>query len=247
MVVLVFAVQIGLILWLSDRTPFSQRNPVPAPHFVLVAGDTSEWLALEDPTLLSLPHPQGFSGAAWLSVPSREFSRKSWTEPMRWLAPSIDALGANFQSFIETNPPPPFQAPLAIPPSVVMPLAPPLTPMSPLSRWRITGPLAERQLLNPFELRGWPGADLLSNSVVQVWVDSRGHVALTALMLPRSGSEEVDEHALRLARSARFNSIEVTGPERPPALPPDFVVGTITFEWQTLPPPTTNGVPGVAR
>ena len=42
----------------------------------LVATPPASLVALTDPTLFALPHPQGFAGLAWLKVPKCQVSRK---------------------------------------------------------------------------------------------------------------------------------------------------------------------------
>jgi hypothetical protein len=62
-IALVFGAQLGLIFWLSERTPARPRPPAAAPALRLLTGPASvEWLALNDPTLFALPHLLNFSG-----------------------------------------------------------------------------------------------------------------------------------------------------------------------------------------
>jgi TonB family protein len=71
---------------------------------------------------------------------------------------------------------------------------------------------------------------LLSNSVVQIAVDSAGQV-IAARLLGRSGSVDADTNALDKARSLRFRPVPLPAP----------VWGNAIFEWQTL--EQTNSTP----
>jgi TonB family protein len=82
-------------------------------------------------------------------------------------------------------------------------------------------------------LRGWPQADLLTNSIVHVLVNADGNV-LSEVLLVSSGLREADEEALRLAGAAQFTPL----PHDPETHRPvsRLAWGTLVFEWQTLPP-----------
>ena len=71
MVVLIFGVQLGLIFWLgsahADSPAPGRARPSP---FTLPAPASAELRALHDPTLFTLPHPQGFSGPVWQRMPT---------------------------------------------------------------------------------------------------------------------------------------------------------------------------------
>ena len=108
---------------------------------------------------------------------------------------------------------------------------------------RITGSLAERALLTPVVLSSQTNSDLLTNSVVQMVVDSEGKpVSLT--LLSGSGSPNADRQALEQARAARFNSVERG--LKPGATAQGLAWGQLIFEWNTLPVPPTNASPPAA-
>jgi TonB family protein len=90
------------------------------------------------------------------------------------------------------------------------------------SVFEIQGEPAGRERNAPIELRTWPAPRLLSNSVVQIAVDSAGQV-IAARLLARSGSADADTNALDVARRLRFR----------PAPSPAPVWGRAVFEWQT--------------
>jgi TonB family protein len=229
-----FAVHIGFIFAFGDRTPIVPRAIVNVPALQFTT-HRSEREQLDDPTLFALPHPNGFAGAAWLRRPQIEFAPFRWTEPPRLLALSGDQLGATFQQQLA----PKDFARLAV--EILPPPEP--TSLPPRDRTFITarrsasslgGELTQRRWLNaPAALPSWPAADLLTNSVVQVWVDANGQILSPALLLPGSGSKEADQLAIKLARTARFAPL--------PSNRAQLTPGTLIFEWHTV--PQTNSIP----
>ncbi len=229
-----FAAHVGLIFAFGDRAAIVPRIVVHAPTMQYMT-HRSEREQLDDPTLFALPHLNGFAGAAWLPRPQIEFAPFRWTEPPRLLALSGDQLGASFQQ----------QLALKDFPRLEVEILPPSEPTSlpPLDRTFITarrsvpslgGELTHRRWLNaPTTLPSWPAADLLTNSVVQVWVDANGQILSTALLLPGSGSKEADQLAIKLARNARFAPL--------PGNRAKLTPGTLIFEWHTV--PQTDSIP----
>jgi hypothetical protein len=229
-----FAAHVGFIFAFGERTPMVPRAIVHAPQMQFTT-HRSEREQLDDPTLFALPHPNGFAGAAWLRRPQIEFAPFRWTEPPRLLALSGGQLGATFQQQL---------APKGFKRLEVEILPPPEpTSLPPLDRAFITarrsaprlgGELTHRRWLNaPAALPSWPAADLLTNSVVQVWVDADGQILSPALLLPGSGSKAADQLAIKLARTARFAPV--------PGSRAKLTPGTLIFEWHTL--PQTNSIP----
>ncbi len=247
---LVFVLHLALIFWLGEKQPIYPRRPARAPVLQLSTNYNSELLALTDPTLLALPHEQGFSGLAWLKPepltngtyhPSEK--ERSWTDDPHWLVLSLDQLGASFDRMIAGNQVVPFEV-------ATIPEAQPLSPpndaqgvLSAQSSLRIEGALAQWRPLKPFELRSWPArlvsatdTDLLTNSIVQLLIDARGR-PVSATLLTSSGLAEADNFALDQARVARF--------ELPGGLDPNAALranpllglcwGKLIFEWYTLP------------
>jgi len=236
---LVFAAQAGLMFAFRDRQPVVPRQPARVPMLRL-ATESSELLALTDPTLFALPHREGFSGAAWLTNPPPDSPTNAWTEPVRWLPPPVEQLGAEFRSFIQTNAFESLQIVAMSEPAPIIPELFPVEPPSTRSTLRIGGDLARRRLITPLVLPSWTNTDLLTNSVVQLLVDARGNVISAALLPPGSGLTAADTNALALANSARFESIEPAGPDRAQHPAPLATFGTMIFEWQTM---LTNAPP----
>ena len=232
-------VQFALLSWLSDRSPVVRREGPAAPVLRIDADRPAELLAFEDPTLFVLPHRDSFSGRIWVPVPQQLFQLPPWWESPRWLLLPEQQLGLAFSEFARTNPVPYFQT--IIGPAPETPAVAPPPPIVTKSTLRIEGDLAGRGLRSKFDLPGFAASDLLSNSVVQVLVDARGN-AFSRALLARSGSDEADRRALDVAQLARF------APARPGrtagAAEPEPTIGTLVFEWQTLPRPATNGAAG---
>jgi hypothetical protein len=238
--VLVLAVQAALFFSLGNFSPTTPLKPNAAPS-VRLRENTSDRLFLDDPTLFALPHQEGFSGDAWLRIPPLEFHPMDWSEPPRPLPLSVAQLGAEFENFVQTHRFASFEITVKPQPDLTMPEIPPVTPLSTPSTLRIEGGLARRRLLSPLELPPQPSNDLLTNSVVQLMVDALGNPISEVLLSPGSGSQkEADQRALELAKSARFEPIEIAGPGRKKNPDTAVTLGTMVFEWQTIPMPSTN-------
>jgi hypothetical protein len=233
LILLVFGLHLALLVVFGSRKQTTPRVATRATSLVLV-DHSSEWLALNDPTLFALPHPEDFSSAIWPAITNLDQSSYHWTEDLRWLSLPTNELGTVFDRFMQTNrfagfrldlqPPVRFSAP-------VVPIAPVFAAASTL---QIDGGSAGRQLLNPITLPSWPYPDLIAPSKVQVLVDAAGRV-VSAVLLPPENPEETathydlaDQSALTLARSARFK----------PSSQPDLV--RMIFHWRTVPPLATN-------
>lgn len=237
LITLVFATQLALILWLGrpQRVRTIQRGP--APSLQLPAPGNSGLLAFDDPTLFALPHQEGFSGLAWLTVAEPDLHPFRWEEPPRLLALNPANLGSDFRTYMVTN------QPTALPEiaqpefKFKVPEPAPSTPLVSASTLRLSGGLAGRRLLAPPELRPWPSLDILSNSVVQVLVGADGRpISATLLKPPGSAPTEADQYALRSATKVRFNAVNAD-PLNPLAA---IALGQMIFEWQTVPMPSTN-------
>ncbi len=228
-----FAAHVGFIFAFGDRKPVVPRAVVNAPALQFTT-HRSEREQLDDPTLFALPQPNGFAGVAWLRRSEIVFAPFRWTEPPRLLALSVAQLGVTFQQQRETNRFARLELDHLPPPE--------LTQLKPADLKFITarrslpslgGELVQRRWLNaPTKLPSWPAADLLTNSVVQVWVEADGQILSPALLLPGSGSKEADQLALKLARTARFEPLPAAA---------KLTRGTLIFEWHTVPP--TNATP----
>jgi TonB family protein len=232
-----FLLQVLLLAWFGARGPFQPRPGSPAPQLQFASGAAGELLALTDPTLFAQGSPHGFSGAIWMNIPVPEYQPPEWTEAPRLLALNEQQLGADFRRFMQTNrpftpafvvkPQPQFTAP-------EIEESPPAT--SAPSTLRVQGELAARGLQSSPTLPPQKAADLLTNSIVEVWVDGDGTV-FSEVLLASSGLYEADTNALAVAKAAQFDPLPRTAAGRAPVT---LTRGTLVFEWQTLPMPATN-------
>ena len=227
LVVLCFGVQFGLIVWLGQKQLPPSRSPDPAPHLLVAGPSSAEFLKLTDPTLFALPHKEGFSGAAWLSITSEVVQPFTWSEPPRYL---------------DFSQQPPFKlAELSLRPVDLWPgqvefvpdqytaVLPETRYFVDASRLQLTGPLTKRRLLAVPVLPSWPFTDLLSNTVVQVLVTPEGRT-FSWTLLERSGLKAADDHALELAREAAFEPLQDQ-----PGSTGKWTWGELVFEWHTIP------------
>jgi len=226
MVVLVFAAHVLLLFAFAGRKPIVPRTVTLVPTLQL-ADDSSEWLALNDPTLFALPHQPDFVAAMGSPALMTNQPPFSWTEPPRWLLLSNDDLGTAFNQFMQTNPVAALELQLKPPFKLNTPQMPATAEPSQQSTMRVEGELAPRLLPSPATLTDWLYADVLAPSVVQVLVDAAGNVISTVLLAP-SGYAAADQRALEIARSVRFTPSS------------DLTIGRMIFDWHTLPPPATN-------
>lgn len=232
-VMLVFAAQLALVVWLSDQRPAPKPAAEMGPVVTLAGGASKDLLALADPTLFALPHREGFSGAAWLTAPAQEIQPFAWTEPPRFLELPLEQLATRF-------PPPPASyevehstSPADFTPELLLARVDEAQLFLAQSVVRQTGALETRPLRNRLDLPPWHHAEILSNSVVQVLVDAEGTVFSALLLSPGCGYKEADDFAIRQAAAARFAPL----PRHPDDSSPEsgLVWGELVFEWYTLP------------
>jgi hypothetical protein len=227
LVILIFAAHVGLLFAFGARKPIVPQAAARVPMLKL-ANKADEWIALSDPTLFALPHSMDLMPvfrAQTFVVTQPSFRR---TEPPGWLPLLVEALGADFNAFMQTN----RFAGLELQLKPALKLNTPALPLDPLlpqaSTLQIEDGLAQRPLLNALDLPSWPYADVLAPSIVQAVVDAAGNVVSLVLLPPGSGWDDADRRALALARTARF------------APAPRLTIGRLIFHWHTVPPPATN-------
>jgi TonB family protein len=188
--------------------------------------------------LFALPHPQSFSGEAWLTAPPPPALSFDWSEKPSWLSLATDSLGELFTQFAETNR---FENRRSVKSdtALTMPKLSPRREVQEESRVRVGGELAQRRLLSQPDLPAWEHNDTLTNTVVRVLVDAAGQT-ISADLVSGSGLAAADQNALAQASNARFEPVEQTGPERNQSAVQGLTWGDLIFEWQTLPVPMTN-------
>ncbi len=240
-VLLVFALQFGFIVALGSRTEKPARTTPATSSLELRASAPNELMTLRDPTMFILPHREGFSGQAWLQMPPLPVRTYTWTEPQQWLDLRAEKLGGVFQDFMQTNDFASARFEIFPEPAVSEPNVPPTAPLMSHSTLQVKGDLANRAIVSQPDLPAMPGADLLANSSVQVLVDAGGNVLSAVLtqdpgrspvLYPSgNGSSDADRTALDLAKSVRFAPLT----QRNGGQSSKAMVGTIIFEWQTIP------------
>ena len=233
LIVLVFAAHVLLLFAFGGRKQIVPRAVTNVPALNL-ADNSSEWLALNDPTLFALPHQKDFASAIWLPVHVMEPPSFRWTEPPRWLPVSADELGLAFNQFMQTNRFAGFELQLKSPVKLSALGLPVESALAQTSTLQIQDGLAQRRLLDPINLQSWPYANVIAPSKVQVLVDAAGNVVSTVLLPPDSGFtaadqyDQADQRALELARAARF------------APSSRLTIGRMIFNWHTVPPPQSR-------
>jgi TonB family protein len=248
LIVGVFALQLGLIYWLSDRTPMRVRSTQPLPT-LRVAGTSSawtNWLALADPTVFALPNAHNFSELAWLRSTPADLRDLGWTTEPQWQPTLLSGPEVIFSAQREPSPLDNARIANGVWPelSINVPVGPGL--LAEPSFGRVEGELTARKLLTPFHLPSFGSAsgDLLTNTIVQILVNRQGF-AESLTLLVSSGSAEADQQALQLARDARFEPLP--GPANASERPTDLTWGQLIFCWQTLSPvAVTNSSPAKA-
>ena len=243
-VVVVFAAQLGFIVWLGAEQDIAPRTPNSPPPTSLAVNYDFELAELFDPTLFALPNRHGFSGLAWALTPGAEYAAPDWDEPLRWLPLPTEKLGSTFRHLVVDDLTSPL--PVAEKPEPQIPaldIAATILPMPARSLLRIEGGIAGRSLLVPLALPSWPNSDILMHSVVRVIVDARGHV-VSAMRLEGCGLPEADQKALDLVRTAQFEPMkdgENTQLAHPLA---GLSWGKMIFQWHTVAPaPATESSP----
>jgi hypothetical protein len=233
---LVLGFQVLLISLLERHSHGMSRKTVAALEVHWLKDISLVSLAVNDPTLFVLPHREGFSGGAWLNkVYSPNFRAPAWTEAPRLLALSAETLGASFGEFVAANSQHSFQAIAAEAPALDMPEHNAFTMPPTESKLELEGSLKRRRLLAPPDLQSWTNADVLTNSIVQLFVNARGNV-IQSVLLQGCGLKDADDLAMKLSKAARFEPITDDANSA--------TVGKMIFEWKTV-PPMTNGVPAI--
>jgi hypothetical protein len=233
LIALVFAAHVALLFVFGGRKQIVPRAVTNVPTLKL-ADDSSELLALNDPTLFALPHPGDFASAIQVQTSVLKQPSFRWTEPPGELTLSAQELGTVFNEFMQTNRFTGFELQLKPPLKLSAPGLPIEPALAQNSTLRVEGELAQRRLPSQINLTNWPYANVIAPSKVQVLVNAAGNVVSTVLLPPDSGFtaadqyEKADQRALELARAMRF-----TPSSR-------LTVGRMIFNWHTVPPPATN-------
>jgi hypothetical protein len=232
-ILLVFAAQTGLVFVLGERQFPPSRVPANVPHLQL-ADNSSDLVALDDPTLFVLPHANDFASAVWLKPQVVTPPAFRWTESPRWLPLPAEDLGATFAQFMRTNRFAGFQPDFKPEPELSGPVLAVAPALEQNTTIQVTGNLAQRWLTNQISLPSLVHPDVVAPSRVQVLVDAAGDVVSAVSLPAESGLEaegrwyDAETNATAIARTLRFT----------PSLGLTF--GQIIFHWHTVPAATTN-------
>lgn len=226
--------QVVLIYWFSDRSPMIVRRAEIRPAIQLAARAHSEWLTLTTPTLFALPHPLGFSGRAWLTVPAHDYRPSEPANVPQWLALTPESLGASFREFVRTNRSARIAVAIRPPPTLADPSVK-TTPIAATSRVQLDAALGQRGLRSQWKLPAWSNNKILLPSEVQVLVDASGH-PISAVLLGSSGLPAADLHALELVHRAVFGPDQAALEQQPNDPAAGLLSGRLEFFWATLPP-----------
>ncbi|MFZ0827603.1 MAG: hypothetical protein WAO02_09300 [Verrucomicrobiia bacterium] len=233
LVALVYAAHVILLFAFGARKEIAPRPVTKVPALQLVDG-AGEWFALNDPTLFALPHPGDFAAAIRRQTQVLKQPSFRWTEPPGELPLSARELGAPFNEFMQTNRFDGLELQLKPPLKLSAPGLPIEPVLAQASTLLIQGDVARRPMLNPIAVPSLPYNDVIAPSKVQVVVDAAGNV-VSAVLLPADNPleaaghlDDADQHALELARTARF------------APAPQLTIGRLIFNWHTVPLASTN-------
>lgn len=205
------------------RTP--RALPVP-----LTPNEVAELDGLDDPLVFAGAHEHGFSAAAWMMRPRQEFAITNAPSSPRYLAFSRTPLEL------------PAESGFLIQREADLPLVQFNLASEPRkSMLMIEGDLKKRSLVKAIEVPMQQGAEVLSNTVVQVAVRADGF-PLTARIISGSGSRGADVTALDLATKARFSPL----PQVRPGEGVKVQWGELVFQWFTADLAGTNAPPKTA-
>jgi hypothetical protein len=238
-IVVILLGQLACIFWLNGNR-FIAAQAVPfEPRIYVPADPRAELPDVSSPTLFVFANRRGFSGPAWLQIPSQQFGLPPWSEAPRPLALAAGKLGGELEEFVRTNAAGSFElTPPAPPPDFVFADDDPGAMESALT---LEGGLAKRQLRSQFNLASQPAGDLLTNSEVLAGVDAQG-VVFSAVLLKSCGSKDADALAVKLAASAQFQPLRWAGPGMTNPVAEEPAWGKMVFHWHTVPLPATNSV-----
>lgn len=229
LVILILMLHVALIFIFGQHQFPPTRVVKDVPHLQL-ADNSSELIALDDPTLFALPHANDL---AFLKLPEVRPPSFRWTEPPRWLPLPAGELGAVFNQFMQTNRFAGFTLDFKPPPKMNAPSQTFHPAFAQSSTVRLEGELKQRPMINHLAAPSLPDNDVLPPTVVQVLVDGAGNV-VSVVLLESSGYAAADQRAMELARTARFApSSQVT-------------IGQMVFDWRTVPAPAPAAAPTTA-
>ncbi len=251
------ACQAAVLHWGVTQVPAVRPAPLSTVRYSLDTGRDPVRLAgvegLSSPTLFALPDFNGFSGDAWLKYQPPVPTESTTEEPPTWLAFDTAKLGTTLSAFTASVEPAPSRI-VDLPPGWVDNFPVSVVPPA-RSRLVVEGEIA-RRLKRPLPpLPGWPAADLIAPTEVQVLINEQGRVLSAILLegdysavvpgvLPAARSVEADRFALEYVRDLAFSSLPLPYPTTATAESGagGARAGKVTFLWTSLGPSQTNAL-----
>ena len=235
-IVVIFGVQAGLMLWLGGRAPASVPADQPALEVRVPEHQAAVTPGAGSPLLLVTPNRNGFS-SVWLRASEITNQPAEWNgqpdgtlpqplnPPGDEIVARVDSGSAQLVSVLDR--PKPALKTVGIPPNAISE-----------STFDIEGDLARRTLLARPALVSPVSDAALSNSIVEIDVNADGLVVDPAVIPPggSSSSAETDAYARSIAMSLQFKPLPRA------SLPAERTWGRVVFQWRTLPAPATNNL-----
>jgi TonB family protein len=226
----VVAVQVGLLLWASQKPLVTRVNYPNEPKVALALGSNklqSEWLDMENPFLFAAASHNGFSGEAWLRQPKWQAP-----EPVRRKEPKF-LQNTEAERIVPRTPgEETFALVQRHQVRAQLPEAP--TTPSPARESRLLlAAFGGRTVVTPVALPMQYHNDVLAPTVVEAMIDRDGLVISTRI-IENSGSAKADAEAIALAKRVRF--VPAKSRENLPES------GKLIFDWFALDLSATNGV-----
>lgn len=239
----VFAFHVALIILFGTKKQVAARAVSNVPHFQL-AGQSSELIALDDPTLFARPNPRDVVSIYWRRIKSPAQPNFNWTESPRYLPPAPENIGSVSRDLAQKNRPAGFALGFKPEPKAIAPAETPDDSVPQGTTVAISGDIAKRHLAGtgPLQLAPTTGSatllyavpslilplnDVVEPCKVQILVDPAGNV-VSAVVLKSSGNNDADQRSLQVVHNLQF------------APAADLTFGEITFAWHTIP---TNAAP----
>jgi hypothetical protein len=192
-------------------------------------------LSLQSPTLFALPHPESFSGDAWLVPRAPDYRVPAWTAEPRWLAPVVVEFGDDMTAYVRTQAPPAFSSIASVEPQFIGPSVN-TAPLADRTLVTAGGALAGRRIVHTPSLPSVPVSGELADSVVEVLVGGDGVVF--SVRLPafapsnQPAQRAADVEALRLARQVVF----APASGRAGSTTDNLTWGRLVFQWHGVTP-----------
>ncbi len=236
-IVVIFGVQAGLMLWLGGREPASVPAGKPALAVRVPEYQAAVTSGAGSPMLLVTPNRDGFS-SVWLRASQITTQPAEWNgQPDGTLQQPLNPPGDEIEARVDSgsaklasvlNRPELVPKTVGIPPDAISE-----------STFAIEGDLERRTLLARPTLVSPVGDAALSNSIVEIDVNADGLVVDPPVIPPggSSSSAETDAYARSIAMSLQFKPLPRAGSLA------ECSWGRVVFQWRTLPSPATNNLP----